>query len=63
MFSLASLKEKWRPRPLSRAVDVGWLLDSEKALFVWEAPRRLARTEPAPATRQGGQLLPGGARP
>lgn len=39
-----------RPAPpeSSRAVEVGWLLDAQKATFVWEAPRRLTRTEPAP---------------
>ena len=63
MFSLASLKEKWRPRSLSRAVDVGWLLDSEKALFVWDAPRTPWRAPSRRRPRQGGQLLPGGARP
>lgn len=26
-----------------RTVEVGWLLDSEKALFIWDAPRRLLR--------------------
>jgi len=34
--------------PTGRAVEVGWLLDTEKAGFVWDAPRRLVRDEPAP---------------
>jgi len=32
----------------TRAVDVGWLLDTEKASLIWEAPRRIVRNEPTP---------------
>lgn len=32
----------------TRAVEIGWVLDTEKAGFIWEAPRRLSRDEPAP---------------
>jgi hypothetical protein len=37
-----------KPAPPSRAVDVGWLLDTEKASVVWEAPRRVSRNETPP---------------
>ncbi|MHC2333213.1 hypothetical protein [Bradyrhizobium sp. USDA 4454] len=30
---------------LSRAVEVGWTLDTTKATFIWEAPSRLTREE------------------
>jgi hypothetical protein len=29
-----------------RTVEVGWLLDTDRAHFIWEAPRRLLREEP-----------------
>jgi len=31
-----------------RAIDVGWFLDGEKALFIWDAPRRISRDDPPP---------------
>jgi hypothetical protein len=33
-------------RPRGRSVEVGWVLDTEKGGFLWEAPRRLARDDP-----------------
>jgi hypothetical protein len=40
MFSFCKKPEA---KEASRVVDVGWLLDSEKANFIWDAPRRLTR--------------------
>jgi hypothetical protein len=36
-------------KALSRSVDVGWALDTDKASFIWDAPRRLSNDSP-PAT-------------
>jgi hypothetical protein len=35
-----------KPKMLSRAVDAGWLIDTDKAGFIWEAPRRLTGNYP-----------------
>src|SRR3954451_2709290 len=36
-----------KPRALrSRTVEVGWLLDAEKAGFIWSAPQKLTRDDP-----------------
>lgn len=34
--------------PLPRIVDIGWLLDTDQARFVWPEPRRIRRGDPAP---------------
>lgn len=31
-----------------RAVEVGWLLDTDKAHFIWAGPQRIRRNDPAP---------------
>lgn len=31
-----------------RILEIGWLLDTDKAGFIWEAPRQFRRTDPAP---------------
>jgi hypothetical protein len=31
----------------SRTVEVGWLLDTEQASFIWPAPEKFAREVPA----------------
>jgi len=31
-----------------RVVEIGWLLDTEKAGFIWDAPKQYRRGEPAP---------------
>lgn len=31
-----------------RVIEVGWLLDTDKAGFIWDAPRQYRRGEPAP---------------
>src|SRR4051812_46658784 len=33
-------------RPLPRLVEVGWLLDTETAQVIWDAPRRVIRGRP-----------------
>lgn len=30
----------------SRTVEVGWILDADKAAFIWDAPRRILREQP-----------------
>jgi len=38
----------WMRLGESRAVDVGWLLDTDKARFIWAEPQRVRRSDPAP---------------
>lgn len=40
MFAFCKKPEGKEP---GRVVDVGWLLDSEKATFIWDSPRKLSR--------------------
>ncbi len=58
----SNLKRFLRPEPSAdakpRAVEVGWLLDTDKAGFIWEAPRRLSRTEPPPAHAKAVSYCP-----
>lgn len=35
----------WNRKLLSRVVDIGWLLDNDRAGFIWDAPRKLRRDE------------------
>jgi hypothetical protein len=39
-----------RPRPskLSKLAEVGWLLEAQNSGFIWEAPRKVSRSEPTP---------------
>ena len=37
----------WTRKGQGRVVDVGWLLDTDKARFIWEEPRRVRRDTPA----------------
>ncbi|MDB5433509.1 MAG: hypothetical protein JWP35_4625 [Caulobacter sp.] len=37
-----------KPRWNSRAVEVGWFLDTDKAGFIWDEPKRVKRDDPAP---------------
>lgn len=39
----------WAAASGSRIVDVGWLLDTDQARFVWPEPRRINRGDPPPA--------------
>jgi len=48
MIKLPLLNATRSVAPPTRAVDVGWLLDTEKASLIWEAPRRIVRNEPTP---------------
>ena len=45
-------------RPKGRSVDVGWLLNIEKTGFLWEAPQRLSRDDPAPAHAKSVNFCP-----
>jgi len=42
---------KLKGRILNRTVQVGWILDVEKASVIWEAPRKISREEPEPVTQ------------
>ncbi|MBN9023210.1 MAG: hypothetical protein J0H08_14185, partial [Rhizobiales bacterium] len=48
MIKLPLLNGDPTTAPTARAIEIGWLLDTDKAAFIWDAPRRLTRTEPAP---------------
>jgi hypothetical protein len=48
MIKLPFLRRDSGAEPTQRAVEVGWLIEADKAGFIWDAPRRLTRTEPAP---------------
>jgi hypothetical protein len=41
-----------------RVVEVGWLLQTDKAGFIWEAPRQFSRTDPAPQHAKSVQMCP-----
>lgn len=45
--------------PASRAVDVGWLLDTDKARFIWAEPRRVRRGDPPPRHAKSVNYCPG----
>lgn len=42
----------------SRTVEVGWLIDSDKATFIWEGPRRIRRNDPPPAHAKSANFYP-----
>ncbi|HET7715737.1 MAG TPA: hypothetical protein VFK86_08925, partial [Bauldia sp.] len=44
--------------PQGRALEVGWLLDTRKAGFIWEAPRRLTRNDPPPEHAKAVNFCP-----
>ena len=59
----SNLKRFLRPQAAgapdkARAVEVGWLLDTDKAAFIWEAPRRLSRSDPPPAHAKAVSYCP-----
>lgn len=41
-----------------RAVEVGWLLDTEKASFIWAEPRRVRRNDPPPTHAKSVNYCP-----
>lgn len=41
-----------------RVVEVGWLLDTDKALFIWDAPRQFRRQEPTPTHAKSVMFCP-----
>jgi hypothetical protein len=41
-----------------RAVDVGWLVDSDKARFIWFEPRRVRRNDPPPRHAKSASYCP-----
>ncbi|OYX93081.1 MAG: hypothetical protein B7X90_03270 [Novosphingobium sp. 17-62-19] len=43
----------------ARAVDVGWLLDTDKARFIWAEPRRVRRGDPPPRHAKSVNYCPG----
>lgn len=57
------LKARWSPprwmRPGDgRIVDVGWLLDTDKARFIWPEPRKVKRDDPAPRHAKSASYCP-----
>src|SRR6185369_14908059 len=38
--------------------EVGWLIDSEKATFIWEGPRRIKRNDPPPTHAKSANFCP-----
>ncbi len=58
MINLPFSRAKASAASSSRAVDVGWVLDADKALFVWEEPRRLLRSDPPPAHAKAVSFCP-----
>lgn len=48
-----------KPEPSRpRAVEVGWLLDTDKARFIWPEPRRVKRNDPAPTHAKSVNYCP-----
>lgn len=52
--SRSPLREKaqcpaWARASEARVVDIGWLLEAEKASFIWSDPRRVKRDDPPPS--------------
>jgi hypothetical protein len=45
-------------RPSGRVVDVGWLLASDNAGFIWEAPKKFGRDEPGSAHAKSVRYCP-----
>ena len=41
-----------------RVVEVGWMIDAEKAGFIYDAPRIYQRNAPKPASTKGVGLCP-----
>lgn len=48
----------WNRASEQRAVDVGWLLDTDKARFIWQEPRRIRRNDPAPTHAKSVNYCP-----
>ena len=47
------------PPPASRVVDVGWILDTDKARFIWAEPRRIHRGDPPARHAKSVNYCPG----
>lgn len=41
-----------------RTIDIGWLLDTDKARFIWEEPRRKKPSDPSPTHAKSVTLCP-----
>lgn len=48
----------WAKASDSRIVDVGWLIDSDKARFIWFPPRRVKRGDPPPRHAKSASYCP-----
>lgn len=44
--------------PQSRTVEIGWLIDTDKAKFIWEGPRRIRRNDPSPTHAKSANFCP-----
>jgi hypothetical protein len=41
-------RRPWERPGTGRSVDIGWILDTDKARFIWPEPRRIRRGDPPP---------------
>ncbi|WP_198350875.1 hypothetical protein [Flavisphingomonas formosensis] len=48
----------WAKPSSNRMVDVGWLLETDQARFVWGEPRRIVRSDPPPAHAKAVSYCP-----
>lgn len=48
----------WAKAGEGRAVDIGWILDAEKATFIWPEPQRSKRNDPPPVHAKSVQHCP-----
>ncbi len=48
----------WAQPGQARAVDVGWVLDTDRAQFIWDAPRRVSADCPAPRHAKSASYCP-----
>jgi len=49
---------KVQESPKSRALDIGWFLDTDKASVIWEAPKRVKRDDPTPTHAKSVNYCP-----
>ena len=51
-------REPWMAPSTRRAVEIGWLLDTDKARFIWGAPQRVKRGDPPPTHAKSVNYCP-----
>ena len=59
VIDLKSLfKRAKKPGEGGRPVEVGWFLDSDKAIFIWDEPKRVKRDDPSPTHAKSVNYCP-----